>query len=435
MSDTEGLPERDSPKEVLGSLQFILSSLGKELGERYDTYLQQKIGPNWVQTLSNIRKKAITLNDPQFVLSEPLKNPDSPTRDCLPTGGAFYNQLEDALRVRNEWAHHEVSPIDLKQLLISVDVIHRLATSAEMKLGKLCSEVKKRAKDILEGRYVASGAPAPQGLADEIAALHAELAVVQQRSTTLAQEVEAAQALLEVAAQAPSGAPVVIEPDPETLEQLAIVEEKLSQLEFLLESLLAAQEPQPEEETEASPPVVTAALPGHRWDGELPNRSTTLMGLQDDLFDPLISSGVAGEFGMNATTQIKKWRPLVAPGATVLINDAGQAVSYIDGIPTYLGSLTGEMAAVEATSTLSGFFIGHSYTLRLNGTIEDRGSGDTLAQVNPGSAKKVGKKLTALIPNGGRLRVTTTGTVARYLDGEWVGVAKVRPEDWFPGQL
>ena len=119
----------------------------------------------------------------------------------------------------------------------------------------------------------------------------------------------------------------------------------------------------------------------------------------------------------------------------MLINDAGQAVSYIDGIPTYLGSLTGERAAAEATSTLSGFFIGHSYTLRLNGTIEDRGSGDTLEQVNPGSAKKVGKKLTALIPNGGRLRVTTTGTVARYLDGEWVGVAKVRPEDWFPGQL
>ena len=435
MSGIEGLPESDSPKEVLGSLQFILSQLGKELGEKYDTYLRQKIGPHWVHALSNIRKKAITLNDPQFVLSEPLKNPDSPTRGCLPTGGKFYNQLEDALRVRNEWAHFEVDPIDLKQLLISVEVIHRLAISADMKLGKLCSEVKKRAKDILEGRYVASSAPAPQGPADELAAVHAELAVEQQRSATLAQEIEAAEVLLDEAARAPSGEPVVVEPDLETLEQRAIVEEKLAHLEFIFQSLLAAQEPQPEDETEASPQIVTAALPGHRWDGELPNRSTTLMGLQDDLFDPLISSGVAREFGMNATTQIKKWRPLVAPGATVLINDAGQAVSYINGIPTYLGSLAGEMAAAEATSTLSGFFIGHSYTLRLNGTIEDRGSGDTLAQVNPGSAKKVGKKLTALIPNGGRLRVTTTGTVARYLDGEWVGVAKVRPEDWFPGQL
>ncbi len=432
MSDSEGLPESDTPKEVLGSMHFVLISLGKELGERYDAALRQSIGPIWVQTLSNARKKTINPTDAQFVLSEPLRNSDSPTRACLPSGGAFYNQLEDALRVRNEWMHHEVSPIDLNHLWISVDVIHRLATSAEMKLGKLCSEVKKRAKDILEGSYVT---PTPPGVVDEIAALEAELAAAQQREKFLAEEVGAAQALLAEAAQTAPDVAVVVESELLRLEQLSMAEEKMSRLEFLIESLLASREVLPEPAAVSILKTGVLALSGHRWEAPLPTRSTTLMGLQDDLFDPLIRSGVATEFGSEAPKQIKKWRPLIAVGATVLINDVGQAVSYIDGVPTYLGSLSGDVKHSEADNRLTGFFVGHSYTLRLNGTIEDRETGDTLAQVNPASAKKVGKKLKAVIPNGGRLRVTTSGTVALHLNGEWIAVAQVRPDEWFPGQL
>jgi hypothetical protein len=434
MSDLEGLPENGSEKEVLGSMHFVLISLGKELGERYNTRLRQDIGPNWVQALSNIRKKSINLTDAQFVLSEPLRNSGSPTRACLPTGGAFYNQLEDALRVRNEWMHHEVTSVDLNHLWISVDVIHRLATSAEMKLGKLCSEVKKRAKDILDGKYVSSSSP-PQTSIDELAALQAELAAAQQREKALAVEMGAAQALLNEAAQAASDTSVDFESDPETLKQLALAEEKLARLEFLVESMLAAREAQPEPELVTAQESGVFALAGHKWDAPLPSRSTTLMGLQDDLFDPLIRTGVAAEFGPEAVDQIKKWRPLIASGATVLINEAGQAVSYIDGVPTYLGNLAGNTQHAADESKLSGFFVGHSYTLRLNGTVEDRETGDTLAQVNPGSARKIGKKLKELMPNGGRLRVTTTGTVARYQDGEWVAMTQISPDDWFPAHL
>jgi hypothetical protein len=432
MSDSEGLPENGAPKEVLGSMHFVLISLGKELGERYDKELTEAIGPNWVQVLSNMRRKSINPTDAQFVLSEPLRNPDSPTRACLPTGGAFYNQLEDALRVRNEWMHHEVTPVDLNHLWIGVDVIHRLATSAEMKLGKLCSEVKKRAKDILDGKYVTQ---ASQAVVDELSALQAELAAARQREKSLVEEMDAAQALLDEAAQGVPDATGVVEPDPETLKQLAMAEEKLARLEFLVESLHAARDAPPEPDPVSARESDVVALPGHQWDAPLPTRSTTLMGLQDDLFDPLIRTGIAAEFGSEVVNQIKRWRPLIAPGATVLINDAGQAVSYIDGVPTYLGNLAGDSQHLADEKKLTGFFIGHSYTLRLNGTIEDRETGDTLAQVNPGSAKRVGKKLKELIPNGGRLRVTTTGTVARYQDGEWVGVTEVLPEEWFPGQL
>jgi hypothetical protein len=435
MNDSEGLPENGTPKEVLGSMHFVLISLGKELGERYDKELTETIGPNWVQVLSNMRRKSINPTDAQFVLSEPLRNPDSPTRACLPTGGAFYNQLEDALRVRNEWMHHEVTPVDLHHLWIGVDVIHRLATAAELRIGKLCSLVKKRAKDIIDDRYVPSATSLDQGLADELAELQAELAAARQREKSLVEEMGAAQALLDEAAQGVPDATVVVEPDPETLRQLAIAEEKLARLEFLVESMLAAREAQPEPEPVTAQESGVLALPGHKWDAPLPSRSTTLMGLQDDLFDPLIRTGIAAEFGPEAVDQIKKWRPLIASGATVLINEAGQAVSYIDGVPTYLGNLAGDSQHSADESKLTGFFVGHSYTLRLNGTIEDRETGDTLAQVNPGSAKKLGKKLKELIPNGGRLRVTTTGTVARYQDGEWVTVMRISPDQWFPGQL
>jgi hypothetical protein len=247
--------------------------------------------------------------------------------------------------------------------------------------------------------------------------------------------VGAAQQLLDEAAQAASDASVVVESDPETLQQLAMAEEKLARLEFLVESMLAAREEQPETEPVSTRESGVLALPGHRWESALPKRSTTFMGLQDDLFDPLIRTGIAAEFGSEAVDQIRKWRPLVSPGATVLINDAGQAVTYIDGVPTYLGNLAGDRWHSADESKLSGFFVGHSYTLRLNGTVEDRETGDTLAQVNPGSARKIGKKLKELIPNGGRLRVTTTGTVARYQDGEWVAMMQISPDDWFPAHL
>lgn len=434
MSDLEGMPERNTPSEVLGSMHFVLISLGKELGERYSKVFQDEMGPNWVRELSNLRKKAINPTDAQFVLSEPLRNPESPARKVLPSGGAFYNLVEDALRVRNDWMHHDVDPIDLDHLWNSVDVIHRLATSAELRLGKLCSEIKRRIKAILNGKYV-PGAPVVIDQSVELEALQTELMQARNREQTLVEEVGAAHALLEEAALSVAPTDSSMESSKELEAELNAAEEKLSRLEFLVESLLASQEDKPPTKLEAETAAEVSVLPGHRWDGPLPARSTTLMGLRDDLFDPLLRAGVASEFGESAQGQIAGWRALVPPGATILLTTDGHAVSYIDGEPTYLGSLSGEASTTPDPGQLSGFFTGYSYTLRLNGTIEDRDTGDTLAQVNPKNARAVGKRMKATVPNGGRLRVTTTGTVAAYRDGRWVPVAEVTSNEWFPGHL
>jgi len=434
VSEQEGLPERNTPAEVLGSIHYVLTSLGNELGERYEKVFREEVGPHWVQELSSLRKKAINPTDAQFVLAEPLRNPDSPARKILPTSGAFYNQLEDALRVRNDWMHHEVNPIDLNHLWNSVDVIHRLATSAELRLGKLCSEIKKRIKEILNGHYMPGGAGITDGSV-ELRVLQTELAMVREREQVLVEEVGAAHALLEEAAQVVTPIADSVGASKDLQAELEVAEEKLSRLEFLVESLLASQEAKPQGGQETVSTMQISVLPGHRWEGALPSRSTTLMGLHDDLFDPIACTGIAKEFGEHASRVIAGWRKLVAPGATILVNTEGDAVGFIDGEPTYLGSLQAKRKAIVTTTRLAGFFTGHTYTLRLNGTIEDRDSGDTLSQVNPGSAKKVGKRLKEVIPNGGRLRVTTTGTIARYQDGEWVAASEVAPDEWFPAHL
>ena len=76
-----------------------------------------------------------------------------------------------------------------------------------------------------------------------------------------------------------------------------------------------------------------------------------------------------------------------------------------------------------------------SYTLRLNGRIEDRLSGEALEDFCPDAAKSVAEKLLQVIPRGGRLRVTASGGVARYRDEQWEVVEKVSKSEWFPGHL
>lgn len=117
-------------------------------------------------------------------------------------------------------------------------------------------------------------------------------------------------------------------------------------------------------------------------------------------------------------------------------------IHHPEGPGTVLGSISQKsesqlpISDVEPESGyLSGSFSSNSYTLRLDGTIKHRESGETLARVNPKHGEQIGKKLKKLMPKGGRLRLTTTGTVARHVDGTWVSVTHVSREEWFPGHL
>jgi hypothetical protein len=431
LDDTAGLPEADTPAEVLGTIHYVLHALGRELGERYDAALSP-IDPNWVQALGRIRHQTINLYDPHFTLVEPLRHPDSPTRTCLPTGGAFYNLLDDTLRVRNAWSHHEISTLDLATLKSSVAIIHELATAAEMRLGALCSHIKKRINAIAAGTYPPAGT-APATVEQDLDALLSELEQARAREAALVEEVNAAGVLLEEAADAGQAL------DAKEAE-LATIHERLrqaladkEQLEFMVEGLAEnAAKPEPVDDQPGTSWVDVS--PGHLWPVDVPTRRLTFMTLQPDLFDETTRSRASEEFGPDCHTTIAQWKTQLPPNTVIFLTPAGQAVTYVRGSAIYLGSLTPPPEQAPPSS-LGGFFVPHTYTLRISGAVEDRESDDTLAAVNPAHAASVGGRLLTAAPMGGRLRVTTDGQVARSTRGGWSTIATVTADEWFPGHL
>ena len=430
------LPEADSPREVLGTMHMLLTELGRELGDRYDERLRVSIGPNWLQALGNIRRKHLTLRDPHFVLTEPLRNPDSPTRSCLPGGGAFYNKVEDALDVRNAWAHHEIDTYDLATLEKGVRVIHALATAAELRLGAQCAAIARRIADIRSGKH---GADQPQPSAVvpgevEMEALRRELAVAHARQEQLKADAEAAQALLDEAFQVQGALEAArIEEQQRLLDELAQAQVAQENLENVLEALQAQRDREPSDVESGN---LVPAKPGHRWPADPPTRRTLMMAMRDDLFDEALGRPIAAEFGERAPAVIASWKANLPVLTPIFLTSAGQAVANIDGVPIYLGSLGSSSARGETTADqVLGFFAPHTYTLRIKGQIEDRATGDTLQEVNPQAAREVSKRLLALMPNGGRLRLTTSGALAHYSQGAWRSLFHVSDADWFPGHV
>ena len=425
--DMIGLPKADTPDEVLGTMHYVLRELGRELGERYDEHLSATISPDWVRALENIRRQRIHLYDAHFVLSEPLKHADSPTRKCLPSGGAFYNLLEDALEQRNKWSHHEIPSLDLNTLQSSLSVIHQLATAAELQLGALCAQIKKRIKDISNGTYSTVGS-APTETVD-IDELLDELRQAHESEKQLRVDAIAAQELLDQAADNGAENDELRSQLNEAQVRLEAALADLARQEFVIEGLASEPEGEPDEGPWMK------ATPGHPWPHDLPTRRVTLMALHNDLFDEATSARVAPEFSDLATGVIAAWKKTVPTNATIFLSPHGQAVTYVNGTPIYLGSLDEAQQSHTADKSVEGFFTPHRYTLRLNGSIEDRATGDTLSAVKRSAAPRIAKALLEAVPTGGRLRVTVDGHVARFSDGQWVTIGVVTADEWFPGHL
>mgnify|MGYP000347767678 CR=1 FL=1 len=67
--------------------------LGDELGNYYDESMRKVQGEHWLRNLAQQRNDYnLTLNDPDFVIKEPLRS-DSPLRSILPKSPSFYKNL------------------------------------------------------------------------------------------------------------------------------------------------------------------------------------------------------------------------------------------------------------------------------------------------------------------------------------------------------
>jgi hypothetical protein len=72
-----------------------------------------------------------------------------------------------------------------------------------------------------------------------------------------------------------------------------------------------------------------------------------------------------------------------------------------------------------------------SYTLKLDANIIDRKNKQELQTVIGAKAIEVGKRLLAIHPSGGRLRISQTGLVLGYEEDRWVVIGAVSASEWF----
>lgn len=81
--------------------------LGDELGSYYDENMRKVQGEHWLRNLAQQRNDYnLTLNDPDFVIKEPLRS-DSPLRSILPKSPSFYKNLDILRKIRNYIAHNK----------------------------------------------------------------------------------------------------------------------------------------------------------------------------------------------------------------------------------------------------------------------------------------------------------------------------------------
>lgn len=87
---------------------------------------------------------------------------------------------------------------------------------------------------------------------------------------------------------------------------------------------------------------------------------------------------------------------------------------------------------VPIREVYDGPVMSYSYTLKLDQTIIDRKSKQELHSVIGERAKDVARKLLAVHPSGGRLRITEAGLVLGYEGERWVVIGAISASDWFP---
>lgn len=79
----------------------------------------------------------------------------------------------------------------------------------------------------------------------------------------------------------------------------------------------------------------------------------------------------------------------------------------------------------------TGSLLPQKYTLKLDGSIIDRREGLELRKKLGDKAIEIGKYLLDNHPTGGRLRLSSDGTVVGYQDEEWIVIGSIDLENWF----
>ena len=124
-------------------------------------------------------------------------------------------------------------------------------------------------------------------------------------------------------------------------------------------------------------------------------------------------------------------------GGKALVDDDGDAVTWLNGQWVYLGRLSEPAPSAPRPGDALGCRpLGIKYTMRTDGSIRRGASTRELADVvGAARAADVRRRVRLVKPQGGSLWVARDGTVSAYSGNEVVFVTAVARQEWFPGAV
>lgn len=358
--------------------------LGDELGSFYDKKMRELQGDHWLRPLAQQRNDYnLTLNDPDFVIKEPLRS-DSPLRAILPKSPSFYKNLDILRKIRNYIAHNKIEggyeqTREILGILLMVSMDINLTHCVNEYAGAI-----KRIEALNQGKVFEEDSKTEnrvEELEDRSAEIEEMLFEEKKKSAKIAQLLEEARSVvvikelefealfeseqaktavvqkmeyeLEAARREAEQLKVQLEADSQRTEDLKKSEINLKNLvaSFALSknetlNLKALRIDERSEDIrnqakENTSKLLSVQEIGSLWDRPKGNKKIVLSVSSRDLVDT--KNGTVLENANPAQTKAlaEKWLAIRPQGGRIFIDSEGHASTLIDDRLVYLGNVTG----------------------------------------------------------------------------------------------
>ena len=358
--------------------------LGDELGSFYDKKMRELQGDHWLRPLAQQRNDYnLTLNDPDFVIKEPLRS-DSPLRAILPKSPSFYKNLDILRKIRNYIAHNKIEggyeqTREILGILLMVSMDINLTHCVNEYAGAIkCIEALNQGKVFEKDSKTENRV---EELEDRSAEIEEMLFEEKKKSAKIAQLLEEARSVvvikelefealfeseqaktavvqkmeyeLEAARREAEQLKVQLEADSQQTEDLKKSEINLKNLvaSFALSkdetlNLKALRIDERSEDIrnqakENTSKLLSVQEIGSLWDRPKGNKKIVLSVSSRDLVDT--KNGTVLENANPAQTKAlaEKWLAIRPQGGRIFIDSEGHASTLIDDRLVYLGNVTG----------------------------------------------------------------------------------------------
>lgn len=390
-------------------MNSLIKSVAWELGQRYDERLRVRLGDKWLTDLGYLRGSQLSVHDPSFVFGEPEHHSNSPVWEALPPRTLeLVGQFRRGRITRNKWEHDTIAQ-NVHTYLQGVRNYRELSASLGLPTEATCGHLEIRVDEMKKGVVVAQPAD-----------VSAELRKVADGALKEAGEAKSRQVALLADAEASELARVAAEVEVRRAQDLVSALEQQLQV-AQQEARLATDEP------------AGAFQPGDAWD--LPQVGTRQLVLKRDmvdLFDPEQAVLLSDELGAVATQAARRWLAMMPRGGPVFLTPAGHAAGRVKGRWMYLGrlDLISEAFVPGAISALAPCVGG--FELTDSSDVRNLDSDELLSTfIGPEEASRVAHALADSIQVEDIFRLTANRVVVVEIDGQWVQVARVSPEQWF----